>query len=40
MRILLVEDDSSFATIIQELLSQQYYLVDLAYQNRIKGRKS
>lgn len=31
MRILLVEDDSSFATIIQELLSQQYYLVDLAY---------
>ncbi|MFM6400356.1 MAG: hypothetical protein ACKPFF_27070, partial [Planktothrix sp.] len=22
---------SSFATIIQELLSQQYYLVDLAY---------
>ncbi|VXD25208.1 Two-component response regulator [Planktothrix serta PCC 8927] len=30
MRILLVEDDESFATIIQELLSNQYYLVDLA----------
>ncbi|CAD5926075.1 Protein RcaC [Planktothrix tepida] len=31
MRILLVEDDSSFATMIQELLSHHYYLVDVAY---------